>query len=74
MEPRYRYDTPEGEQTITRSEVLARYMDHFAARLRRMGREAEITEAACVDDFIVTHWAWQIDEAGELVKFSDFEE
>jgi hypothetical protein len=54
---RYRYQDPDGTHTLSRAEVLAQYFEWWSEQMRKAGKEDLISEEACIEDFIVVHWA-----------------
>ena len=61
-EPSYRYQDQGGEHVITRSQILEEYFPWWAAQMRKACKADQISEDACVDDFVVVHWAWKVDD------------
>lgn len=64
---RWRYQEPgnDGEPHIvemSEAEILAAYYPYWQAQMRRVGKEAEISEQSCIDDWVVVHWAEQVKE------------
>lgn len=42
---------------MSEKEILEEYFDFWATQMRRVGKEAEISEEKCIDDWCVVHWA-----------------
>ena len=61
-EPRYCFQDLSGTHTLTRSEILAEYFAYWSDQMRKVGKSDLISESACIDDWIVVHWAWEIVE------------
>lgn len=65
----YRYVEPGADGVTpvvivcTRAQVLAAYYPYWCERMRKAGKAHLISEEACLDDFVVVHWAEVI--AGE---------
>jgi hypothetical protein len=58
----YQYQDQDGVHTITRAEILAQTFVWWSEQMRQVGKADLISEEACVEDFIVVHWAWEIKE------------
>lgn len=58
----WRYQDQGGEYRITDTEILAQYFPYWSAQMTRAGKADQISEAACIEDFVVVHWAW-LDQA-----------
>lgn len=59
---RYRYTEPgeHGEPTVftvSEQDILASYYAFWCQQMRRAGKADLISEQACIDDFVVVHWA-----------------
>lgn len=57
---RYRYEDQDGPHEYTRREILASYFPYWSAEMQRIGKAAQISEQACVDDWIVVNWAYRV--------------
>jgi hypothetical protein len=51
------YTDLDGTVTMTEAEILAAYGPYWREQMRRVGKEAEITEQGCIDDWVVVNWA-----------------
>lgn len=49
------------ETTITEDEILETYFDYWAQNMVKAGKSKAISKEHCIEDFIVVHWAWEID-------------
>lgn len=62
----YNEPSPRGDLTITKSEreILDSYYDFWYGRMcKKFGKDyvdANYTKHECIDDWVVTHWAWQV--------------
>jgi hypothetical protein len=45
----------------TDAEILKMYYPYWCEQMRKVGRENLISEEACLEDFIVVNWAWEVD-------------
>lgn len=70
-EPQYRYQDPSGTYDLTRSEILAEYFPWWSAQMQRVGKADQISEDACLDDWIVTHWAWLVPSSSSSSSVSE---
>jgi len=61
-EPRYRYADLGGDRVVTRAEVLRDYFAWWSDQMRAHGKADQISEDACLEDWMVVHWAWKIEE------------
>ena len=57
---RWKYIRPYGEYEKTELEILAEYFECWSAEMRKNGREDIISEKRCIDDWVVTNWAWEV--------------
>ena len=46
-------------RTITDAEILSQYFPHWCEQMRRVGKADQISDAACIDDFVTVHWAYE---------------
>ena len=60
----YRYQDLRGTYDLTRSQVLAEYFAYWSEEMWKVGKEAQISEDACIEDWVVVHWAMEIGEGG----------
>jgi len=44
----------------TDAQILAEYWDHWCEGMRKIGKEAHISEAACIEDWATVNWAQQV--------------
>jgi len=56
----YRYQDQGGTYTLSRSQILAEYFPWWSATMRQLGRGDQVSEDACLLDWIVVHWAWEV--------------
>lgn len=42
---------------MSEKEILAEYYDYWCERMRSVGKEDEISEQKCIEDWCVIHWA-----------------
>lgn len=57
------YQDQGGVHTISDEEILASYYPHWQEQMRKVGKEHLISPEACIEDFVVVHWAYkQIEE------------
>lgn len=47
-------------QTITDVEILAQYGPYWRKQMRRVGKDSQINDENCIDDFVTVHWAWEL--------------
>jgi hypothetical protein len=61
-------DNPEGHRVVTMSEdeIRAEYYPYWLTRMHAKYGEAVVQERYsfedCLDDWIVSHWAWEVKE------------
>lgn len=50
------------ERVFTEAEILALYWDHWRSGMVRLHGpdDPRMTEANCIDDFVVVHWAVEL--------------
>ena len=53
----YQFQDLDGTHTLTRAELLAEYFPYWAEEMRQAGKEADISEDKCIEDWIAGHWA-----------------
>lgn len=58
----YKYQDQEGEHLVTRDEIIKTYYPWWCEQMRKVGKEAYISEENCVDDWLVVHWAWDVSD------------
>jgi hypothetical protein len=42
---------------MSEKEILAEYYDYWCTRMREVGKEDEISEQKCIEDWCIVHWA-----------------
>ena len=68
---RWRYVEPgdfgnHGEPVIvemSEAEILAEYYPYWQEQMRRVGKESQISEQECINDWVVVHWAELVPES-----------
>jgi hypothetical protein len=45
--------------TRTDDEILQFYWDYWSTGMKRIGKDREISEERCIEDWVVIHWAYQ---------------
>lgn len=60
----YSYIEPDDSQemhpvtiVMSEKEILDDYYDYWCEQMRKVGKEDEISEQKCIEDFCVIHWA-----------------
>lgn len=60
----YSYVEPDDSQemspvfvVMSEKEILAEYYDYWCSKMREVGKEDEISEQRCIEDWCVIHWA-----------------
>jgi hypothetical protein len=49
-----------GTQVITEDEILDQYYDYWCSRMREVGKEDEISETLCIQDWVMLHYATEV--------------
>jgi hypothetical protein len=47
-------------KTMSESEILDHYWDYWSNKMSERGLSSLITKENCINDFIVTNWAWEV--------------
>lgn len=45
---------------MTDSEILLNYFDYWSAQMWKVNKADQISEQACIDDWVVMHWASEV--------------
>lgn len=53
------YQDQGGNHIISDEEILASYYPWWQEQMRKVGKEHLISEASCIEDFVVVHWAYK---------------
>ena len=62
MEPKSNTDMSPEYHTFSEDEVVKMHWDYFKDKIRRLGLdETNYNKFDCIDDWVVTHWAWESD-------------
>ncbi len=58
----WRYQDLDGIHDLTDEEILATYWEWWQAQMLKLATQkvVEISQEACIQDFVVVHWAWEI--------------
>jgi hypothetical protein len=54
------------ELEASEAEILENYFPHWCDQMRQAGKGDQISHAACVEDFMVVHWAWDATDTPRL--------
>jgi hypothetical protein len=52
---------------LTEAEIIATYFAWWSGRMRQAGKSDLISEDACIDDWVVVHWAALVEGPDSLV-------
>lgn len=55
-----KYTDPWGTYWYTKSDILKEYYECWCDNMRKVGKESMISEDACIEDWVVVHWAEEI--------------
>lgn len=65
-EQKWCYDepSPEGDvhKVFSEKEVVELYMPYWSDKMTNMGMEDYISDVECIDDWIVLHWAYKVED------------
>lgn len=57
----YCYNTSEGgTHEMSRAEILAEYFEYWKDQMTKAGKEDQISEEHCIEDWCVVNWAWKV--------------
>jgi len=56
----FRYQDQGGVHVITWGEIIEQYYPFWCAGMCSIGKQNQVSEQNCVDDFVVVHWAEEI--------------
>jgi hypothetical protein len=48
-----------GKHRVSEEEILRTYYPWWQEQMRQVGKADQISEASCIEDWVVVHWAWQ---------------
>ena len=71
---RWRYDEQGGtEETnvvveLTDSEILDQYYEYWKTQMTKVGKADQISPEACIEDFVVVNWAWEVKDLKRRFK------
>lgn len=57
---RFRYNDLDGVKTVTEDEIIRDYFSYWQAQMIKVGKADQITREACIEDWVVIHWAWEL--------------
>ena len=60
IEPTSATDSTPVVVTMSEAEILAAHYAHWCDEMRRAGKADEISEQACVEDWVTVHWAERV--------------
>jgi hypothetical protein len=59
------YPNSEGDpiyETLTEDQIIDYYWEYWSGQMRKVGRSEDmITRENCIEDFVIIHWAWEVD-------------
>ena len=53
-------DYPSGFRILTEQEILDEYYGYWCDRMRKAGKEDEISKELCIEDWILVNYAWEV--------------
>lgn len=60
VEPKSKDDMSPIYHTLSENDILEKHWDYFTEKLRKLGLdETNYNKFDCIDDWVVTHWAWE---------------
>jgi len=62
MSKTYKYEDPEGEHIYTEEQILKEYFPYWKDRMEKAGKADYISEQNCIDDWVITNWAYEYKE------------
>ena len=70
MMRRFRYTEPGEESThrtvtLTEEEILREYRPYWVQQMIDKGLGYMVDEESCLDDWITSHWAWELKDGEE---------
>lgn len=54
-------------ETLSEKQIIEQYFEYWSEKMRDIGKEQLISEARCIEDWTVVHWAWETDEFGNAL-------
>ena len=58
---KWQYNDPNGTFVMTEAQIIEEYFDYWAGNMIKRGLGKHVSKDACVDDWIVIHWAWKVE-------------
>ena len=58
----FKYQDPDGVHTVTEDELKTTFFPYWKERMERVGKAEEATFENCIDDFVVAHWAEEVED------------
>lgn len=59
-EQRWRYTDPDGTTEMSEAEILKHYYPYWCEQMKRVGKAQQISEQACIEDWVIVHWAEKV--------------
>lgn len=56
----YCYNDLDGEHKLTELEILKAYYPYWQRKMRKVDKQEQINPRACIEDWVVVHWAWEV--------------
>lgn len=68
----YTYNEPSDNgdnevHTVNEEWIMVNYFPWWSGEMRRRGKGPQISKENCIEDWIVTHWAWESDRQGRAI-------
>ena len=46
--------------TKTEAEIISEYFPWWSEQMTKVGKQDQISEQACIEDWVVVHWAYEV--------------
>lgn len=56
------------QETFSEYQILQSYFHYWYGQMRKVEKLDEVSIENCIEDWIVGHWAWETDEAGNKIN------
>lgn len=56
------------KETLSEEQVLKSYYKYWLKKMILAGKDDEISEERCIEDWIFIHWAWETNEFGDKIE------
>jgi hypothetical protein len=56
---KYCYNEQDGLKIVSEEDIIRDYFPYWSDKMKKAGKEDKINHENCINDWVITHWAWE---------------